>query len=64
MDLRRSGLTELGEAGATDDELRSVSGHKTREMVAAYVLPTDVQAGNALKKRRRSRKMDIRPKTG
>lgn len=54
MDLRRSGLTELGEAGATDDEIRSVSGHKTREIVAAYVLPTDVQAGHALKKRRQS----------
>lgn len=58
MDLRRSGLTELGEAGATDDEIRSVSGHKTREIVAAYVLPTDVQAGHALNKRRHARKAD------
>jgi Phage integrase family len=51
MDLRRAGLTELGEAGATDDELRSVSGHKTREIVAVYVLPTDDQARNAIEKR-------------
>lgn len=55
MDLRRSGLTELGEAGATDEEIRAVSGHKTREVVAAYVLPSDTQARNALRKRRRAR---------
>jgi len=55
MDLRRSGLTELGNAGATDDEIRSVSGHLTREIVARYVLPSDVQAAHALKKRRRAR---------
>lgn len=44
MDLRRSGLTELGDGtGATDDEIRSVSGHK---------------AGHALKKRHHARKAD------
>lgn len=55
MDLRRSGLTELGNAGATDDEIRSVSGHLTREVVKAYVLPNDEQAAHALEKRRKGR---------
>ena len=55
MDLRRSGLTELGNAGATDDEIRSISGHLTREVVKAYVLPNDVQAAHALEKRRKGR---------
>ena len=56
MDLRRSGMTELADAGATDDELRAVSGHKTRNVVSMYVMPSGTQAGAALSKRARARK--------
>ncbi|GHU02037.1 hypothetical protein FACS1894186_5960 [Alphaproteobacteria bacterium] len=50
-DQRRTAMTELGDAGATDDEIRSVSGHKTREVVHRYVVSTDAQAENAVAKR-------------
>lgn len=52
-DPRRSGATELGEAGATDDELRAVTAHATREVVGVYVLPhrSGMMAANAMKKR-------------
>lgn len=59
QDLRRSGLSEIGDAGGTTDELRSLSGHKTREILAVYVVPSTEQARNALRKRdvhRKSRK--------
>jgi len=39
-DLRRTAATELGEAGATDDELRAQGGWKSRNVVAVYVKPT------------------------
>jgi hypothetical protein len=51
-DLRRSGMTEGADAGATDDELRGQSGHKTRNVVAVYVRSTQKQAGNAIGKTR------------
>jgi integrase len=54
-DLRRSGMTEAADAGATDDELRAQSGHKTRNIVAVYVRSTPKQAGNAIAKRVRHR---------
>ena len=50
-DNRRSTLTELGDAGATDDEIRAASGHLSREVVAKYVKRTNVQAQNAVNKR-------------
>jgi len=50
-DLRRTGLSELGDSGATEDELCSVSGHKTREILATYVVPSNAQAGAAMTKR-------------
>jgi integrase len=37
-DLRRTCLTELGRAGATDDEMVAVSGHKNRLMLHVYSL--------------------------
>lgn len=51
-DLRRTAATELGDAGATDDEIRSVTGHLSRNIVAVYVRPTSVQAEAAQNKRR------------
>ncbi|WP_081505892.1 tyrosine-type recombinase/integrase [Azospirillum lipoferum] len=43
-DLRRTAATELGTAGATDDEIRSVTGHRSRGVVAVYVRPDDRMA--------------------
>jgi integrase len=40
-DLRRTFATALGAAGCTDDEIRSLTGHKTRSVVAVYVRPDD-----------------------
>ena len=56
QDLRRSGLSELGDAGGTTDEMRSLSGHKSREILNAYVVPSAEQARNALRKRSAHRK--------
>lgn len=53
-DFRRTAATELGQAGATDDEIRSVTGHRSREMVSVYVLPTGEMASNAQAKRWKS----------
>ncbi len=58
-DFRRSGLDETGDAGGTDDELRSLSGHATREVVSVYVKANRTKAASAMKKRaklRRSRR--------
>jgi hypothetical protein len=54
-DMRRAGLDETGDAGATDDELRSLSGHKSRNVVSVYVKPNRTKAANALAKRRQHR---------
>jgi integrase len=55
-DMRRAGMDETGDAGATtDDELRSLSGHKDRNVVHVYVKPNRRKAANALAKRRAHR---------
>jgi len=51
-DLRRTTLTELGNAGATEDEIIAVSGHKSRQVVSVYVQKTKQQAFNAMEKRK------------
>jgi integrase len=50
-DLRRTTATELGRAGATDDEIRSITGHKSRGVVGVYVRPDDRMAAAAQRKR-------------
>lgn len=50
-DLRRTGATELAEAGGTEDEIRSVTGHQSRDLLKIYVRPTDKIARNAMNKR-------------
>lgn len=55
MSLRHGGLTELGDAGATDQELMSLSGHRTRQTLSVYTKPTADQARSAARKRRHSR---------
>ena len=50
-DLRRTGATEMAEAGCTNSELRSVTGHKTMDVLAIYVRQTPKLAGAAVNKR-------------
>ena len=50
-DLRRSGATAMAEAGCTNSELRSVTGHKTMDVLAIYVRQTPKLAGAAVNKR-------------
>lgn len=50
-DLRRTGATEMAEAGATEDELRSVTGHQSRDVLSIYVRPTKKLAAAGIKKR-------------
>jgi integrase len=49
-DLRRTLATALGAAGCTDDQIRSVTGHKTRGVVAVYVRPDHTFAEGAIAK--------------
>lgn len=50
-DLRRTGATEMAESGCTEDELRAVTGHQSREILATYVRPTTKLATSAVNKR-------------
>lgn len=50
-DLRRTGATEMAENGCTEDELRAVTGHQSREILATYVRPTTKLATSAINKR-------------
>lgn len=50
-DLRRAGLTEAGNAGASDDQLRGLSGH-TGQTVRLYVVPSGEMAAAAIAKRK------------
>jgi hypothetical protein len=34
--FRKGGMTEMGESGLTDQQIISLSGHKTRQMVSVY----------------------------
>ncbi|MBF0305953.1 MAG: site-specific integrase [Alphaproteobacteria bacterium] len=52
MAFRHGGLTELGDAGATDQELMSHSGHRSRQTLSVYTRPSRQQALNAARKRR------------
>ena len=53
-DLRRTGATNLGRGGRTDDEIRSITGHLTRPVIGIPVQPEDTIAQNAMDKRRRT----------
>lgn len=50
-DLRRTGATEMAEAGCTEDELRSVTGHLSRNVLSIYVRPTKKLAASGINKR-------------
>lgn len=57
-DLRRTAATELGRAGATDDEIRSVTGHRNRGTVAVYVRPDSTMSKAAQAKRFRDKSLN------
>ena len=50
-DIRRTVLTDLANCGATDTEIMSYSGHKSRESLNPYIRITTEQARNAAAKR-------------
>ena len=50
-DARRSGATLLAEFGCTEDEIASVTGHTSRDMLRVYVNPTQKTASRAMQKR-------------
>lgn len=54
-DFRRTGATELAESDAGDDQLRSITGHKDRDVVKRYALPSAKTAKLATDKRMRHR---------
>lgn len=50
-DMRRTSLTDFGAAGATDDEMMSMSGHLTRAMLTRYSRTAVGKARSAIRKR-------------
>ena len=50
-DFRRTGATEMAEAGCTEDQLRSVTGHQSRDVLSIYVRPTIKLAAAGINKR-------------
>ncbi len=52
MGFRHGGLTELGDAQATDQEMMALSGHRTRQILTVYSKRSTEQARNAARKRR------------
>ena len=56
-DLRRSGASLLGDAGCTEDEIRSITGHKSRQVISTYVVKSDVMASRAQEKRQAYREV-------
>ena len=50
QDLRRTGATRLASSSATEDEIMSVTGHKSREIVSTYVKHSQDMAKNAMLK--------------
>lgn len=55
-DLRRTALTEAGLGGATDDQMKALSGHSARGMLDIYSLSTRIKALDAFKARHEARK--------
>jgi integrase len=53
-DLRRTLATALGAAGCSEDQIRSITGHRTREVLKVYVRPDDSFAKGAMGKLQRA----------
>jgi hypothetical protein len=56
-DFRRTGATEMAESGCTEDELRSVTGHQSRDVLSIYVRPTIKLAAAGVNKRFQERNL-------
>jgi hypothetical protein len=54
-DLRRGGMTEIGDAGATLLQLHATSGHASMQSSEPYLVPTTAQADEAIRLRERMR---------
>lgn len=50
-DLRRTAITEMGETGSTDDQMQAVSGHKNRETLTIYSVPTTQKTKEVFERR-------------
>ena len=50
-DLRRTGLSEAGNGGATITELQALGGHKTIQQLGEYLVPDPAAARSAVQKR-------------
>lgn len=50
-DLRRTGATEMANAGFSDDMMRSVTGHKTRDVLSIYLVLDEETSSKAMKMR-------------
>jgi hypothetical protein len=61
MDLRRTCITELGETGASDDELVLVSGHQDRQMLSICSLASYRKALAAMRARWADRENESAP---
>lgn len=55
-DLRRTAITQLGDAGATEDEILSISGHADRSILDVYSQRSKAKAQAAIRKRNEFRK--------
>ena len=49
--LRHTASTELGDSGCTEDEIRAITGHQSRQVLSTYVQPTKRMAETAMAKR-------------
>lgn len=54
-DLRRTTLTEMADAGATTDQLLTVSRHRNRQQLQTYIQRTPRQSSGAMEALRRAR---------
>ena len=52
-DLRRTAATEMANSNCTDDEIREVTGHKTRDVLSIYLVQDGTAGDNAQDKRRK-----------
>ena len=59
MHTRHTAATRLGEAGCSDEHIRAVTGHASREVVGRYVQPNATTARAAIATLTRNRKSPV-----
>jgi integrase len=50
MALRHTAAQQLGDAGCSEDQIRSITGHKSRQIVSTYVKPSEELSSSAMRK--------------